>query len=401
MKTVRFTVWLAAATCAVAMATASRAATEAPLVDPGYLATIKDDYITLPRGMTPYERASWRAPDLSRLPYAPPANPVRAQAEYEANDGLLVRWGSQNALLTQMAVAATTLDSTARMYVVVTGTTQQASATTTMQGAGVDMSRVEFITQACTSGCSVWMRDYGPRFIDNRGARESIDHVYNRPRPVDNAFPEVWSALRAEPQYDIPLIHGGGNFHLFSNRRAFMTQLIVNENSGVSAQQVRDYYRDYQGLDVELVPAFPSSFDSTQHIDMWVFPVDDNEIIVSDYPDAGDEIPDGIADSFAAARAAEGYTVYRTPGWSSGFGTGTHFTYANSIVLNSIVMVCTFSGQAQRNEEARATFATAFQDKRIVPIDCSGIIGLAGAIHCIVMHVPNGAVSLLFSHDFE
>ncbi len=401
MKTVRLIVWLAAATCTVAMASASRAATEAPLVDPAYLATIKDDYITLPRGMTPQERATWRAPDLSRLPYAPPANPVRAQAEYEANDGLLVRWGAQNALLTQMALAATTLDSTARMYVVVTGSAQQSTATTTLQGAGVDMSRVEFITQPCTTGCSVWMRDYGPRFIDNRGSRESVDHPYNRPRPVDDLFPEVWSALRAEPQYDIPLVHGGGNFHLLSNRRAFMTQLIVNENPGATAQQVRDYYRDYQGLDVELVPAFPSSFDSTQHIDMWVFPVDDNEIIVSDYPEAGDEIPDGIADSFAAARAAEGYTVYRTPGWSSGFGTGTHFTYANSIVLNSIVMVCTFNGQAQRNEEARATFAAAFQDKRIVQIDCSGIIGLAGAIHCIVMHVPNGAVSLLFNHDFE
>ncbi len=384
-----------------ALVAGSSAAAEAPLVDPAYLATIKDDRAPTHRGMTPEERASWRAPDLSRMPLAPPPDPVRAQAEYERNDGLLVRWGSRSALITQMAVAATTLDSTARMYIVVTGQAQRDSAFATLQGAGAAMDRIEFIVQACTSTCTEWMRDYGPRFIDRLGSRESIDHVYNRNRPTDDAFPDVWSALQAEPQYDIPLVHGGGNFHLFSNRRAFMTTLIQAENSGTSAQQIKDLYRAYQGLDVEIVPAFPVAFDSTQHIDMWVYPVDDNEVIVSDYPEAGDEVPNSIADAFAAARAAEGYTVYRTPGWSSGFGTGTHFTYANSIALNSIVMVCTFSGQAARNEEARAVYAAAFQDKRIVPIDCSTIIGSAGAIHCIVMHVPNGALSLLFNNDFE
>ena len=387
---------------AIAVLFAGVAAAETvPLVDPQYLATIKDDYVSLPRGMTPEERATYRAPDLSRMPSTPPANSVRAQSEYENTDGLLVRWGSQNALLTTMTVAATTLDATARMYVVVRDEAQRTDAFGILQVAGANMDRVEFITQPCVSGCSVWMRDYGPRFIDNLGRRESVDHVYNRNRPTDDAFPDVWSALRAEPQYDMPLIHGGGNFHLFSNRRAFMTALIQNENTGSTTQQIRDLYRAYQGLDVEIVPAFPVTFDSTQHIDMWVYPVDDNEVIVSDYPEAGDEVPNAIADNFAAARAAEGYTVYRTPGWSSGNGIGTHFTYANSIALNSIVMVCTFNGQTVRNEEARAVYAAAFENKRIVQIDCSGIIGLAGAIHCIVMHVPNGALSLLFNNDFE
>jgi len=376
-------------------------AAEAPLVDPAYLATIKDDYKGPDRGMTAQERATWRAPDLSRMPFAPPPNAVRAQAEYEHNDGLLVRWGDENQLLTVMAVAATTLDATARMYIVVTGAPQQASATSILQEARADMSRIEFVLQPCTSGCSVWMRDYGPRFIDNRGARASVDHVYNRQRPVDDAFPDVWSAQRAEPQYDIPLVHGGGNFHLFSSRRAFMTQLIGVENPSLTNQQIEDLYLAYQGLDVDIVPPFPRSFDLTQHIDMWVFPVDDNEVIVSDYPEAGDEVPNQIADNFAAAREAEGYTVYRTPGWSGGFGTGTHFTYANSIVLNSIVMVCRFDGQDARNEQARSIYAAAFQDKRIVQVDCTGIIARAGAIHCIVMHVPNGAVSLLFNNDFE
>lgn len=379
--------------------TIAGAAEPAPLIDPEFRATIRDDYQTPPRGMTAAERATYVAPDLSLALRAPPPISPRAQSEYEPNEGLLIRWGSQNALLADLTVAATTLDATARMFVVVRDDAQRGSAASILQTAGANMERVEFIIQPCSNGCSVWMRDYGPRFVDLRGMRASIDHTYNRPRPVDNAFPDRWSALKSEPQYDIPLVHGGGNFHLFSNRRAFMTALIQNENGATSAQQIHDFYRGYQGLDVEIVPAFPTSFDSTQHIDMWVYPVDDDEIIVSDYPDEpANSLPRQIANDFAAARAAEGYTVYRTPGWHAG---NTHFTYANSIALNSIVLVCSFQGQSARNEQARAVYATAFQDKRIVQVDCSNIIGLAGAIHCIVMHVPDGRISLLFKHNFE
>ncbi len=391
----------AAASLIAGMLLTCAAAGAEPLVDPAYLANIKDDYTTPPRGMTAAERASWQTPDLARMPAAPPNGNVRAQAEYESTDGLLIRWGSQNALLTEMVVAATTLDATARMYIVVTGEAQRNAAADILAGAGANMSRVEFIIQPCNTGCSVWMRDYGPRFIESDGIRAVIDHTYNRPRAVDNAFPDLWSASTLDPQYDIPLVHGGGNFHLFANRRAFMTRLIQNENAGSNAQQIHDLYRDYQGLDVEIVDAFPSSFDSTQHIDMWTLPVDDDEIIVSDYPENGDQTPDAIADTFAAARAQEGYTVYRIPGWSSGFGTGTHYTYANSVVLNSIVMICTFNGQDARNEQARAVYAAAFEDKTIVQVNCSGIIGLAGAIHCIVMHVPVARTLLLFRDQFE
>jgi agmatine/peptidylarginine deiminase len=92
-----------------------------------------------------------------------------------------------------------------------------------------------------------------------------------------------------------------------------------------------------------------------------------------------------------------GYTVYRTPGWQSG---GTHFTYANAVVVNNIVMACRFNSVTTENETARAVFASAFQDKQIVQVDCSSIITSAGAIHCIVMHVP-ALLEVLFRNEFE
>lgn len=361
-------------------------AAEPRTVPPEVLALIQDDDpYPLPRGLSDEERRRWRLPDALHTPFAPPPGSVRAQAEYEGNSGILVRWGSQNALITQMTVAITTGDPDAYVYVVVTGASQQSSAASTLTGAGADLSRVKFVTQPCSSGCSVWMRDYGPRFIEDNGRRSAVDHVYNRPRPGDDAFPATWATYSGEPKYDIPLTHGGGNFHLFRNRDAFMTRLIVNENPGLSEQQIKDYYRDYQGLNLTLTDPFPTSYDSTQHIDMWMLPVADDKVIISQHA-SGDGVPYTVTENTAADLAARGYTVYRTPAWRSG---GAHYTYANAVLLNKVALVCQFNGYTTQNAAALDTFRAALPERSVVGVDCSGIIGLAGAIHCIVMHVPD------------
>jgi hypothetical protein len=119
-------------------------------------------------------------------------------------------------------------------------------------------------------------------------------------------------------------------------------------------------------------------------------------VLVSDYPAAAGT-PATIADDFATARQNDGFTVHRTPGWSSG---GNHFTYANAVIINEVVLLCRFNGFNTENAQALATFDAAFEDKTIIQVDCSSIIGLAGAVHCIVMHVPrmDGA---LFRNGFE
>jgi len=360
-------------------------------VDPAYLATIRDDFPNpLPRGFSDEERANYRLPLIPSIERAPPLGPARAQAEYEGNDGLMVRWGSFNSLLTEMIVAITTADNPARVYVVVTGGSLQTSATTTLTGAGAAMDRVTFITQACTQNvnCSVWMRDYGPRFIEDSGRRGIVDHVYNRSsRTLDDAFPGVAATFLGEQKYDMPLVHGGGNFHLFRNRQAFMTRLIANENPGLTEQHINDTYLAYQGLDVTLTNPFPASYDSTQHIDMWMLPLADNKVLIGEYAAAeGGGVPKSVSDATALDLQGRGYTVYRTPGWRSG---GAHFTYTNSVILNDLVLICSFNGEATRNAQALATFQSALPDHDIVQVDCSGIIGSAGAIHCIVMHVPD------------
>ncbi len=359
------------------------AAQQLQLADPAFLATIKDDEPTLPRGFTPEERARWRLPDPSRLPLAPPSGTVDTPAEYERNDGLLIRWGSQNALLTQMAVAMTTGEPEMTLYVVVSSGLQ-ASAASTLSAAGAMMSRVQFIVGASDS---VWIRDYGPRYIDDSGRRSMVDHVYNRPRPNDDAVPGLVAQQLNEVKYDIPLTHGGGNFHLFEDGSAYMTRLIVNENPGLAEQQIRDYYLAYQGLNLTLTDPLPASFDSTQHIDMWMLPADDGRVIVNEYPNTGGvySVPRQVTENTAALLASRGKTVLRLGGWRA---NNSHYTYANAVILNRTVLMCNFNSYPTENANALALFQQAFPTRTVVPVDCSSIITLAGAIHCIVMHMP-------------
>ncbi len=133
---------------------------------------------------------------------------------------------------------------------------------------------------------------------------------------------------------------------------------------------------------------------------MWMLPVADREVIIGEYPASDTEVHQ-ITEDAVTLLEARGYTVHRTPGWSAG---GTHYTYTNSVVLNEIVLTCQFqnasSSYADEDAAAVATFTTAFPDRQIVPVDCSQIIDYAGAIHCIVMHVP-AVEQPLFVDGFE
>ena len=360
--------------------TLAAAAQSRPLVSDEILAQIKDEHPNpLPAYLTPEERL---LPLSQPTRSGPPTGVVDTPAEYEPCDGLIISWQGYATIQTQLVVGVTTGDPAARVWIVVDSSSEQASVTSTLTAAGADLSRVVFITRATNS---VWMRDYGPRFIFEDGMRAIVDHTYNRPRPLDDAFPQYLGPLWGETVYNIPLTHGGGNFHLFRNNDAFMTSLIQTENPGLTAQQIKDYFLQYQGLNVTIYPGFPTSFDSTQHIDMWMMPLGDYKVIIGQYaPSTG--TPYTITENAVADLTSRGYTVYRTPGWNSG---GTHYTYTNAVILNQQVFISKFGGSyTTQDAQALAVYQTALPGYTIRQIDNASIITAAGAMHCIVMHVP-------------
>jgi agmatine/peptidylarginine deiminase len=332
----------------------------------------------LPAYMTPEEQLLPLPPVVTDR--APPSGVIYTPPEYAPCDGLFMSWQAYTNILTQMTVFATNATPPATVWMVVDSASEQTSVTTTLTNANADMNYVQFIIRITDT---VWIRDYGPRFITEDGNRAIIDHTYNRPRPNDDAFNDYLAQLWGIPQYDLPLVHGGGNFHLFANGDAFMSSLIVDENPSYTAQQIKDLFLQYENVNLTIYTGFPTSFDSTRHIDMWMFPVGDNKVIIGQYS-VSSGAPYTITENAVADLTARGYTVFRTPGWNTG---GTHYTYTNAVVLNNQVFISKFN--VAQDADALATFQAAFAGYTIRQIDNSDIIHAAGAMHCIVMHVPS------------
>ncbi|MEM9558240.1 MAG: agmatine deiminase family protein [Acidobacteriota bacterium] len=367
---------------------------EARIVPPEVLDAIEDDDLDpLPRSATAREQLIPLPLVDAPLRGSAPLGPVDTPAEYEPNDGLLIRWGNFNDVLTAMAVGISTADESSTVWIFVASASQQSSAAATLAGAGADMDQIEFLIRDTDS---VWMRDYGPRFVSDAGTRTIVDHEYNRPRPFDNAVPDYLAQTWSIPDFDIPLVHGGGNFHLFGDGTAFMTDLILAENPGLTEQQVIDYFRDYEGLDLTLWPALPASFDATQHIDMWMLPVRDGVAIVNEY-DPSTGTPHTVTETFTAELETRGYTVHRIRGRNA---SGTHYTYANSVIFNDIVFIPEYDPYPVDNAAAVTVYETAFPNHQIIPVDASFLVQFAGVLHCIVMHVPSD-LSGIFFDGFE
>ncbi|RMH14725.1 MAG: hypothetical protein D6695_00385 [Planctomycetota bacterium] len=354
----------------------------------------------IPRSLTEAEAAFIdRFPIVAQQSRAAPPGLVRTPAEYDPCEGIMIAWegiSGWRTILAQMARDITTIGD-AEVWVYVDSTSERSSASTTIQNAGADMSRVHFLVKTTDT---IWIRDYGPRHIymgvqpdGTGGVRAMVDHTYNRPRPNDNTVPAHFAAERNQPIYLIPLVHGGGNFHLESgNPMGFghSTRLIVNENPSLTEDQIIGYWRDYQNLETTLYTPYPTYVDATQHIDMWMIMLDDDKVMISEWVNEPNSSWNITSNNAAADFAARGFTVYRIPAVRSG---GTHYTFTNAVICNDLVLVPSYTNStaAAHNSTALSVWQAAYPNKTIRQINAQSIVTYAGVLHCIMMHVPRCA----------
>ena len=113
---------------------------------------------------------------------------------------------------------------------------QKSRAEAAFANAGVDMSRVTWIDEDINS---VWIRDYGPRFICNpdNDVRAAVDTKYYTNRDLDDKLPVELGKVDRLPMmfghdnHDLnsQLMHSGGNAHYFSTSKAFASTLVDDD----------------------------------------------------------------------------------------------------------------------------------------------------------------------------
>ena len=376
------------------LASAGLAALSIASVDPMLPELTYPEGAAIPREMTPQEAAHVAANPITtpRAVTPPPVGPVRAIAEYEPMEGIILAYegtAGMKAILHEMAKNITTIGN-AKVFVYCDSTSEANIAAFDMQLAGADPGKIVTLVNRTDT---IWCRDYGPRYIYNGDVREIVDHTYNRPRPNDNAMPTHFAQFMGHTRYELPLVHGGGNYHLTESAPAWSTALIANENPALTETEISDIWSDYEGTSTVIVDAFPTTVDATQHLDMWALVISDTEVIVSDFPLAPGSVQDQICDNQAQTLIDEGYTVHRVPAIGNPYQT--HYTFTNSVIVNDQVMIPYYDGVAQTyNDQALAVYQAAMPNHTIVQIDSDAIVGYSGIMHCICMHVPvnkNGA----------
>ena len=337
----------------------------------------------LPRGLAPHEKPVSVSPLLYLT--QPPAEPVRAVAEWEEVEAIYVRWpnsGSWNLLWSQF-LAPVALD--LKIYVICAS---QAQATTAMNyfiSQGLPVDSMEFPVQATNS---VWIRDYGPWWVwrQNSWDRGIVDWIYNRPRPADDVIPEWIAADGSIPYYGPNLVFTGGNFMVDGWGRGFCSELVFDEN-GTTIDEISELDSVLGAfMDLDTVYTFPRFF-GIDHIDMSMKLLNDHTCILNQYP-AGNQYNDEM-DSCEAILSqiqnpwGQSVDVVRigTPSWNA----GTPYTYTNAIFVNNKVLLPIYN----RAEDAAAIalWDSLLPGYSIHGFNCNSIIPSQGAIHCVVKEV--------------
>ncbi|RKY20980.1 MAG: hypothetical protein DRQ55_05915 [Planctomycetota bacterium] len=340
------------------------------------------------RSMFPYALQSTPASSWAN---APSSGFMASPPEYTPCDGVVFRWGSGWNSVVNQCVARLTGDPShdEQAWVVVSSTEQQVNAESAFLAAGADLSKVNFSIEPSDS---IWLRDYGPHFVWQSGALTIADSHYYPSRPNDNFIPtRLAEGSFSVPPYAMPLYYSGGNFQPGPSRSGFVTSLINQDNPTLANAEIEALYQAYQGIDtLHIFPRLPGSVDGTGHIDMWMYLVDEDTVVISEFQPGSNQTAIDITTNAVPYMEALGFEVIRTPAWNAG---STHYTYANAFRVNDRIFVPIYGpGNSDYLDDDNAALQAwrqaAGSGVEIVAINCYSIIPASGAIHCIMMQVP-------------
>ena len=356
----------------------------------------------LPKGLTETERELLPQFQFNSLVISdPPEGPVRAAAEWEEVEYLVIRWTNayQNILRQIVEVGVQ------ECKVLIT-TQNESSVTNYLTNQGVDLTNVEFLN---TGSNSIWIRDYGGNTIysEDVGERALTDWIYNRPRPLDDIMPTEHANMIGMPIYVTDtgindLVNTGGNYMSDGLGNAFASNLILEENEAGNPYNVSAKTEDeidaimnaYMGIEnyikMETLP-----YDEIHHIDMHMKLLDEETILVSKYPEGvadGPQIEENIDYVLSNFQSPFG-TPYEIkwidapPSTSGSYpDTGGYYrTYSNAVFVNKSIIVPTYRPEV--DEPALDYLRELLPGYNVVGIDVDNssepLIASLGAIHCI------------------
>ena len=343
----------------------------------------------------------------------PPPFSVRTMAEWEEVQALTIAWEGFEPILTE--IVRNSVD----QCQVIIACDNPNQVNNYLEDNNVETLNIEYLD---VSTNSIWMRDYGQNTVykNDVDSLMLVDWIYNRPRPDDDSFPEELANylncdLYQTSQSPYQIVATGGNFMSDGFGTAFSSNLIIDENDGSgpyngvnypnhSEDEIDDIMNSFMGIDTYIkMPVLP--YDAIHHIDMHMKLLDEETLLVSQYPEGvsdGPQIEENlqyILNNFTTKWGTP-FKVIRIPSPPSTSGAypgsqsfnptdGYYRTYTNAVFVNKTVILPFY--REEYDTVAQRIYEEALPGYNIVGIDCdnssNNIISLSGAIHCITHSV--------------
>jgi hypothetical protein len=187
----------------------------------------------------------------------------------------------------------------------------------------------------------------------------------------------------------------------------FSSGLILNENNSKTEAEIDTIMKSFMGIN-RYIKMNTLPYDVIHHIDMHIKLLDEETLLVGQYPTGvadGPQIEANLQYILTNFNSVFGtpYKVVRIPmppdatgAYPNATNNADYRTYTNSVFVNKTIILPFYA--QQYDTTAVRIYKEALPGYTIVGIDCNSIISSLGAIHCITKEVSSSD-PLLISHQ--
>jgi agmatine/peptidylarginine deiminase len=353
---------------------------------------VPSNRLVMPKAETSDERQSTKTDEFDvRGEYAeifgesqPPPRQVRALAEFENTEAVLIAWEPELDGFLLNLIESTSQASD--VWVLTWDLETSDSLRTRLEGRGVNLASIRFFEFPHES---FWTRDFGPiSVVDEEGQTTFIDPKYYPQRRRDDAVPTLMARYFNVDVARPNLATEGGNFMTNGAGICVVTEWLLQENPNIDGNRIQRIQDQYFGCRQTIVLERLER-EGTGHVDMFAKFVSQNTILVGQY----DELdPQNAALLDRNVERLEDFA--RENSWSLNIvripmpsgSNGVYRSYTNSLIVNDRVIVPIYRADRRYEAEALEIYENAMPaGYTVVTVDAEDAIQLGGAVHCTTM----------------
>lgn len=344
--------------------------------------------------------------------------------EFEESQSVILRWPYSSLTAARTRLYAQLIDAVQQevpAWIFINNASDSTTVINALNYYGVQLEQYEFMVKSTNS---IWARDYGPWgfYYGEDDELAFIDLQYYPSRPLDNQVPAWLADHMGIDVYTTNMYEEGGNLMVDGFGRAFHSTGLFQRNAsgnGWSTEFTRETHQQLFNT-VTAVEADRLLCDGgTGHIDMYAKLLDEQTLLVTEYPDevtASDkdriennvELFEAQTNEFGGSFAIERLPMpLRNDG---SFSTTCNQInsdargFVNGLLVNKTFIVPIYSNEnsPQTNidwdEAALEKVRKVMPGYNVVGIDARSLTIAAGAIHCVTMQIPTDN-PLRFRHE--